>query len=186
MKYPTDKYQSGMESVYRELLARYTTSRDDLSLLEVGVLDGGSLLMFQDMLPKAKIYGTDILPRPDILPESIVTRVIDQNDSAGMTKLAQEAGGFDIVIDDGSHFAKETRNTFDVLWPFLKEGGVYVVEDWVVGIKEANSANRSYAEATAGMDKVVFDIASRKVELGIKAIEIIVKESWQAYAVFTK
>lgn len=36
---------------------------------------------------------------------------------------------FDVIIDDGSHQAGDILETWIRLWPFLKEGGWYVVED---------------------------------------------------------
>ena len=35
----------------------------------------------------------------------------------------------DIVIDDGSHVNEHVLTSFKVLFPLLKNGGVYVVED---------------------------------------------------------
>src|SRR5690606_25272310 len=40
-----------------------------------------------------------------------------------------EMGGIDIVLDDGSHVAAHQATSFDVLFPLLAEGGLYVVED---------------------------------------------------------
>jgi hypothetical protein len=38
-------------------------------------------------------------------------------------------GGVDIVLDDGSHVAKDVRASLDVLYPLLAEGGIYLIED---------------------------------------------------------
>ena len=43
--------------------------------------------------------------------------------------LIEQYGGFDIVIDDGSHWYRDQSVSLDVLWPALSEGGVYLVED---------------------------------------------------------
>jgi hypothetical protein len=39
----------------------------------------------------------------------------------------------DLVIDDASHLLRETRASFNALFPRLRPGGVYVVEDWPWG-----------------------------------------------------
>jgi SAM-dependent methyltransferase len=36
----------------------------------------------------------------------------------------------DLVIDDASHFYQETRSSFNSIFPYLKPGGIYIVEDW--------------------------------------------------------
>ena len=39
----------------------------------------------------------------------------------------------DLVIDDASHVYQETRSSFNSIFPYLKPGGIYIVEDWGVG-----------------------------------------------------
>jgi hypothetical protein len=36
----------------------------------------------------------------------------------------------DLVIDDASHLCRETRSSFNALVPRIKEGGVFILEDW--------------------------------------------------------
>ena len=181
----TDKYQSGLDKIYSRLLLGYKEKQS--SILEIGIGGGGSLLMYQEILPDAKIYGIDIIPRPNCLEgTNIKTKVLNQNDSVGLDDIGIEAGGFDIIIDDGSHFTKETKNCFDILWKYLRPGGIYVIEDWIIGILLKNNSNKSYMESTNDMDKLIFDIVSKKTELGIRAIEIVLKEDTASYAVFKK
>lgn len=185
MKYDTDKYQSGLAEIYWEKFNEYKDR--SINLLEIGTYMGGSMLMFENMLPKANIYGFDILPRQDCLKNSrVITKVIDQNDSEAIEVLAKEANGFDIIIDDGCHYTKETKNCFDILWKHLRSGGIYIIEDWVAALKEKNNPNRIYAESLAGMDELVFGVASRKEELGISEIEIVVQSNWLSYAIYRK
>jgi predicted O-methyltransferase YrrM len=181
----TDKNISGLDKVYENLLLKYKGKA--ITLLEIGVWNGGSMLMYEKMLPDAKIYGIDILPRPDCLKDSkVITRVMDQNDTKSLDALAQEAGGFDVIIDDGSHFTLETRRCFNTLWKHVKKDGLYVIEDWAVSIKEKSSLNTDYMLSVLGMDMLVFQIASKVMELGMTAAEISIKNSWQSYAVYRK
>lgn len=39
------------------------------------------------------------------------------------------AGGFDMIVDDGSHGPSHIFATLTALWPTIKPGGVYIVED---------------------------------------------------------
>ena len=36
----------------------------------------------------------------------------------------------DLVIDDASHQHEETLRSFEILFPRLRQGGLYVIEDW--------------------------------------------------------
>ena len=51
-------------------------------------------------------------------------------------RFIQENGGdFDIIIDDGSHKMNHQQISFDVLFPHLKSGGIYVIEDLHTSVK---------------------------------------------------
>lgn len=181
----TDKFTSGLDKIYEKLLSVYKDK--PITLLEIGVWDGGSMLLYEQLLPMAKIYGIDILERPECLKDSkVITRVLNQNDTEGLEKLALEAGGFDVIIDDGSHYTKETKNCFDTLWKYLKPGGAYFIEDWSVSIKEKTSSNIGYRDSVAGMDKLLVEIMSKKVELGLGDCIVVMKKNWMSYAIFYK
>jgi predicted O-methyltransferase YrrM len=62
---------------------------------------------------------------------------VDQGDAAALRGIvADEFGGepLDLVIDDASHLLDPTRTSFNVLFPLLRPGGVYVIEDWGVDL----------------------------------------------------
>jgi cephalosporin hydroxylase len=42
------------------------------------------------------------------------------------------SGGFDVVIDDGSHADEDILVAFEHLWPLVQPGGFYVIEDLAV------------------------------------------------------
>ena len=52
-----------------------------------------------------------------------------QVDAPQLSALAKEHGPFDFVIDDGSHENAHQIETFRILWPFVTDGGAYIVED---------------------------------------------------------
>ena len=58
---------------------------------------------------------------------------VDQADRAHLHRIvADDIGGepIDVVFDDCSHNLDLTRASFDALFPFVRPGGVYVIEDW--------------------------------------------------------
>jgi hypothetical protein len=110
--------------------------RRALRILEIGVggydrpSDGGeSLRMWKAYFPNARIIGLDLHDKRAHDEDRIRTVQGSQDDAALLQRLSQEEGPFDIVIDDGSHFAVHVQRSFEVLYPLLKDGGYYVIED---------------------------------------------------------
>jgi len=46
-----------------------------------------------------------------------------------MKKVADDLQTLDICLDDGGHFADEQQISFRCLWPIIKTGGLYIIED---------------------------------------------------------
>ena len=42
-------------------------------------------------------------------------------------ELADE---LDLVVDDASHTYEQTKASFEILFPLLRPGGIYLIEDW--------------------------------------------------------
>ncbi|MBN2258311.1 MAG: class I SAM-dependent methyltransferase, partial [Anaerolineaceae bacterium] len=104
-----------------------------ISLLEIGVQNGGSLEIWgKYFLNAEKIIGCDIDQKSDQLKFrdnriSVVVGDVNTDKSEGIiNKLAY---GFDIIIDDGSHQSSEVIQSFSRYFPHLKTDGVYIVED---------------------------------------------------------
>ena len=109
----------------------------DVRLLELGVKEGGSLLMWRDYFPRGTIVGLDIEPaRFEDATGRVRVYQGAQQDAALLDRIARECApeGFDIVIDDCAHIGVLARASFWHLFDrHLKPGGIYVVEDWGTG-----------------------------------------------------
>lgn len=132
--YRTDKQPSFLavyESVFAPLRDR------PVAMLELGIHHGGSLLMWRDYFAQGAIAGLDQhLVQVDDASGRIRVYQGDQQDAALLDRIAAEMApeGFDIVIDDASHFGRLSRATFRQLFDHhLKPGGVYIIEDWGTG-----------------------------------------------------
>jgi cephalosporin hydroxylase len=104
----------------------------EFQMLEIGVLNGGSLEMWRNYFPKAKIVGIDINPdckNHEQIDKDIHVRIGDQSDSKFLQSLIDEFGEFDLILDDGSHHVDHVNKTFQYLYPKLKDGGIYFIED---------------------------------------------------------
>lgn len=123
---------------YDEHLGRFRAGFRDgtgalrpVRLLELGVLHGGSLQLWRKYFgPDAVVFGIDINPQVAALEDpDYEVRIGSQDDPQFLADVVAEMGGVDIVIDDGSHFARHQRASFLALFPLVSVGGVYVVED---------------------------------------------------------
>ena len=101
-----------------------------INILEIGVLKGGSMRLWEKYFPKANIYGIDINEECQQY-ESDRTKIFigDQGDVSFLRNIKAKIPKIDIIIDDGSHRAKDQKITFEEMYYHLKTPGVYLVED---------------------------------------------------------
>lgn len=104
-------------------------------LLEIGIggyddprAGGGSLRMWQRYFRRGLIHGLDVHEKRLDEPR-IRTIKGDQSDGAFLDRLGAGLGGLDIVIDDGSHVNAHVLASFAALFPHVRPGGWYVIED---------------------------------------------------------
>ncbi len=114
------------------------------AMFEIGIRFGGSIALFHRLLKPKKLVAIDIVKdAPPALENYIRTNGaeaslrphfgIDQGDVAAVRRvLAEEVGdgSLDLVIDDGCHWLAESRAAFNTLFPRVRAGGAYVLEDW--------------------------------------------------------
>ena len=109
----------------------------EISLFEVGVFNGESTKIFAKYFCNAQIVGIDHDLRAIDLNgyRNINLFQGDQSSYEFMAGVADEyfGNGIDIVIDDASHIGILSKRTFEILFPRLKSGGIYIVEDWGTG-----------------------------------------------------
>ena len=110
--------------------------KKELRVLEIGIggykdpnSGGESLLMWSHYFKNSKIIGADIFEKNLDLPNNVQVVKLDQSIDSEIEQLGNKHGPFDIVIDDGSHVSKHVISTFQILFKFLNQDGIYVVED---------------------------------------------------------
>jgi predicted O-methyltransferase YrrM len=122
------------------LVAHFRSSR----IVELGIWEGGSTALLAQLAQPDKLVAVDITPEPVpglerfVASHALHGRVrphygIDQADGRRLGDIvASEFSGdpIDLVIDDASHLLAPTRASFDVLFPKLRTGGLFVIEDW--------------------------------------------------------
>lgn len=114
------------------------------SILEIGVAQGQSILMWTDYFGNATIHGADISPASAgcvNYSDRIKFHLLDQRDRAQLKNMEQFSP-FDLIIDDGNHFWMEQILTFETLFPYLRKGGIYIVEDTTTSYWEEYNNNK--------------------------------------------
>jgi hypothetical protein len=121
-----DKWRHYFE-IYERHMGRFRNTT--CTYLEIGVQRGGSLTLMQEYLgPQAKVVGIDIDPVCANTPGHKVY-IGDQADAGFLGTVAEDVGPLDIVVDDGGHKPDQQLVSFLTLFPRLRFGGVYIVED---------------------------------------------------------
>lgn len=115
--------------IYHSHFSKYRNKK--VTILEFGVFHGGSLQMWKKYFgKKARIIGVDINPKcKDLTEKQIEIYIGDQENRTFLRKLAKEIGEVDIVIEDGGHTMKQQINTFEEIYPIVKKGGIFLIED---------------------------------------------------------
>lgn len=126
---------------YRELGAG---SWRGANIFELGIAEGGSTALMALLAQPRKLVAIDLEAQPlDALGEFIRMRGlddsvrpyygVDQSDRQRLLEIADAEFGderLDVVIDDASHNYARTRSSFETLFPLVRPGGVFVIEDW--------------------------------------------------------
>jgi hypothetical protein len=116
--------------VYEAYLERFRGKAP--RLLEIGVQNGGSARLFADWLGEGtRVTGLDVDANctKHAIPGRIDIEIGDQSNREVLASLQQRRGPWDIVIDDGGHTNLQIINSFEVLFPQLPDGAVYIIED---------------------------------------------------------
>lgn len=129
LKYGTDK-SSKFHGYTEKYDLHFSKLRSkELKVLEIGIQNGFSMKMWKEYFENSTIFGIDTANCEKFKEDRIVPILGSQNDLKFLESLNADYGPFDIIIDDGSHFNDDMKASFDLLFPLLKQGGIYVVED---------------------------------------------------------
>jgi SAM-dependent methyltransferase len=109
--------------IYEKLFSPF---QNPVKLLEIGVNYGESMNLWRKYFHKdSTIIGVDIIKN-----KLLFTDFTFIQDDATRIKFADTmSDDFDIIIDDGSHNIHHQILSFIHLFPKLKPGGLYIIED---------------------------------------------------------
>ncbi len=162
-QYGTDKVSHGFCTFYdRHLRA---LRKRIAKVLEIGIFGGSSLYMWRDYFPNAVIHGLDLgLVKLDSV-DRINTYVGDQKDRETLQDVVDAAGtDFDLIIDDGGHTMAQQQTSLGFLFPHVRPGGYYVVEDLHtsfmqrIDLYEAGKAVDHYETGIGNCESTTYEI----------------------------
>jgi predicted O-methyltransferase YrrM len=134
-----EKSRSLLEA-YVELWARLQPRR----VVELGLRQGGSTALLWELGGLERLVTVELSDeRVSTLDDFIAERGlgdivrprygVDQGDRQRLRTIMQQEFGsatLDLVVDDASHRYQESKASFEVLFPRLRPGGLYLLEDW--------------------------------------------------------
>lgn len=94
------------------------------NILEIGINRGHSINMWNEYFINAKITGVDITDRGAVCPSCNLIY-----GDATKKETFEYIQDLDIIIDDGSHKLEHQIKSFEILFPKLLPGGIYIIED---------------------------------------------------------
>jgi len=122
--------------VYEELASAFSPR----SILELGIFQGGSYVFLDKLFKPRRISAVEISPKPVTPLLRYVAdkegRFVHFSTSQSDRKILEHivpnelADELDLVVDDASHIYEQTKASFEILFPLLKPGGIYAIEDW--------------------------------------------------------
>ena len=103
------------------------------NIIEIGSFLGSSSAVFKIFFPKSKVFCLDITYKQNLVSsKNIIKSLVDQSKKNLLEEFIKKKKLFkkiDLVSDDAAHQDKHILASFDVLFPNLKKGGKYFIED---------------------------------------------------------
>ena len=201
----SDKFEkAAYHHMYGVFLWPLRFARHKVKLLEIGLgcsqnyEPGASATLWRSALPTAEVWMAEYdgkcvaeairrgkLPEPGTAnPPGISVLIGDQSNHTTVRKWVETSGGdFDIVIDDGGHKNHMIQSSFEELWPALKPGGLYFIEDLQVGRNKGFQGSQFDEKLVISdvlkswMDQLVEDFGHGRYTTKLKARPFEVGES---------
>jgi hypothetical protein len=142
----------------------FQAKRDSVKLLEIGMMTGGSLHMWQKYFDNYQLVGMDISPswntyrefQPELENDPNVCLLFGINSRHAALPLEVQNQKFDFIIDDGDHSALAQIETFENYWPLIDNLGTYFIED-VIGPTQIEILQK-FLQEYSDKHSVQFDI----------------------------
>jgi hypothetical protein len=144
--------QHNYTELYERLFLQW--KNEPITIFEIGIANGGSLKMWQEYFPQARIVAVDIDPKSQFDNARVTTFIADQANRDQLKPAITAAGAPEILIDDGGHTMEQQQVSLGFLFRHVKPGGYYVIEDVHTSLPtlwKGYGVERDGANSTLGM-----------------------------------
>jgi len=119
-----------------------------------GCLKRAELTLFGRNRPRMR----EVLDGSELKSKYALYFETDQSDQKALNQIVKKhfEGELDLVVDDASHLLHLTRRSFEILFPKLRQGGLYVIEDFGWGHIEI--ANKVHLGKYPSMAQIVLEL----------------------------
>jgi predicted O-methyltransferase YrrM len=131
----SDRKHSHPYTIFYNLLFE-NRRHDNLNIAEIGILDGGSILMWDEYFPNSKIFGFEY---HDFLIDNfnsyyqrdrvILSHMDITNKDSIISSFTNKNVLYDIIIEDSTHEFEDQIRFIENSHIFIKPGGVLIIED---------------------------------------------------------
>jgi hypothetical protein len=113
-------------------------------IVDLGIYRGGSTALLMDLAKPEMLVAIECERERVAALDAYLARCgledrchtcygVDQADRNEVAERVDASFGsepLDLVVDDASHLGPQTRASFETLFPRLRAGGLYIIEDW--------------------------------------------------------
>ena len=163
-------------------------------ILEMGIWEGGSVAFWNQVFRPLRHVAFDLAQREDspefrtwasrrAEPGSVETIWgVDQSDRSVVLDLARGKlrGAPDLIIDDAAHILECLQPAFETLFPLLRPGGIYLIEDWSwahrAGAQDDDHFWRPYGDPT----RLIFELVEAVATSGDIVASVHLDPDWVA------
>ena len=146
--------------MYGQFLMPLQRSGRPIKMLEIGLGcdmkygPGASVALWKALFPNIELWEAERdedcveKQRREGNLEGFHVLTGDQGDPDTVKRWIELSGGnFDVIIDDGGHRNRQILTSFRILWPQLRPGGLYFLEDLQVGRRDGDKNRNAPAVA---------------------------------------
>nr|WP_285854311.1 class I SAM-dependent methyltransferase [Paenibacillus elgii] len=136
------------------------------------MFSGGSIALWNEIFKPDTMVGIDLQPCQEndyfskyLLESNAADKIhrywdTNQSDKKRIVEICTRhmGQGIDLVLDDASHLYEPTKRSFEALFPLLRPGGLYIIEDWNWAHTASFQKDTSVWRNETALTQLIFDV----------------------------